>query len=70
MDIRLPDMDGYEATRQIKLHKPNLRVIAQTAYAANEDRQKAFDAGCIDYISKPIKRDLLLIMINKYLSQF
>jgi PAS domain S-box-containing protein len=68
MDIRLPDMDGYAAIRQIIKNKPNVRIIAQTAYAAYEDKQKAFAAGCIDYISKPLKRDLLLSMINKYLS--
>ena len=67
MDIRLPDMDGYEAIRQIKIHKPELKIIAQTAYAAHDEKQKAFEAGCIDYISKPLKRNLLLSMINKYL---
>ncbi len=67
MDIRLPDMNGYEAIRQIKQHKPNIKIIAQTAYAAHEDRQKAFDAGCNDYISKPLKRGLLLSMINKHM---
>jgi CheY-like chemotaxis protein/nitrogen-specific signal transduction histidine kinase len=69
MDIRLPDMDGYEAIQQIKQHKPNLKIIAQTAYAGFDDRQKAFDAGCIDYISKPLKRNLLLSMINKQLTK-
>jgi PAS domain S-box-containing protein len=68
MDIRLPDMDGYEAIRQIKQQKPGLRIIAQTAYAAHEDKQKAFDAGCNDYISKPIKRELLLAMIHAQLN--
>jgi CheY-like chemotaxis protein len=67
MDIRLPDMDGYEAIRQIKMYKPKLKIIAQTAYAAHDEKQKAFEAGCIDYISKPLKRNLLLSMINKYL---
>jgi PAS domain S-box-containing protein len=67
MDIQLPDMNGYEATSQIKKHKPNLGIIAQTAYAA--DKQKALDAGCNDYISKPLKRNLLLNMINKQLSK-
>jgi CheY-like chemotaxis protein len=69
MDIRLPDMSGYEATRQIKKQKPFLTIIAQTAYAAHYDKQKAFNAGCNDYISKPLKRGLLLSMINKHLSQ-
>ncbi len=67
IDIRLPDIEGYEVVRQIKKRKPGLKFIAQTAYAAHEDRQKAFDTGCIDYISKPLNRNLLLSMINKYL---
>jgi PAS domain S-box-containing protein len=67
MDIRLPDMDGNELARKIKQIKPDLRIIAQTAYAAYDDKQKAFEAGCIDYIIKPFKRELLLSMIFKYL---
>jgi PAS domain S-box-containing protein len=67
MDIRLPDMNGYEATRQIKQRKPDIKIIAQTAYAASDEKQKAFDAGCIDYISKPTKQELLLSMISKHL---
>jgi CheY-like chemotaxis protein len=69
MDIRLPDMNGYECIRQIKQIKPGLIIIAQTAYAAHDDKQKAFDAGCNDYISKPIESNLLLSMINKHLSE-
>ena len=69
MDIQLPDLNGFEAIRQIKLQKPGLMIIAQTAYASNEDKQKAFDAGCIDYISKPLKRKLLLFMLNNHLSK-
>jgi len=67
MDIRLPDINGYEATRQIKLHKPFLKIIAQTAYAAHDEKQKAFDAGCCDYISKPTKKQLLISMLSKHL---
>ena len=67
MDIRLPDMDGYKAIHQIKQQRPNLRIIAQTAYATLEDKQKAFDAGCIDYISKPLNRELFLSMLKKHL---
>jgi len=67
MDIRLPDMDGYTATQQIKIQKPDIKIIAQTAYATPGDRQKAFDVGCDDYISKPINRELLLSMLNKHL---
>jgi len=68
MDIRLPDMNGYEATYFMKQAKPQLKIIAQTAYAAQEEKQKALVAGCIDYISKPTKRDLLLALISKHLS--
>jgi PAS domain S-box-containing protein len=66
MDIKLPFMNGYEATRKIKQQFPDLPVIAQTAYAMNEDRVKAFEAGCDDYITKPIKRGELLALIEKY----
>ena len=67
MDIRLPDLNGYEALKLIKQHKPALKIIAQTAYAANEDRTKAMDAGFDDYISKPVKRELLFKMLKKHL---
>jgi CheY-like chemotaxis protein len=67
MDIGLPDIDGYEATRQILRVKPTLKIIAQTAYASSDDKQKALKSGCIDYISKPLDSILLLSMINKYL---
>jgi len=69
MDIRLPDIDGYEATRLIKKQKPDLGIIAQTAYAATDEKPKALEAGCIDYISKPIDRELFLGMIKKYISK-
>jgi signal transduction histidine kinase/ActR/RegA family two-component response regulator len=69
MDIRLPDIDGYEATRQIRMHKPQLKIIAQTAYASNTEKQIAINAGCDDYISKPTERELLMALINKHLSK-
>jgi PAS domain S-box-containing protein len=68
MDIRLPDISGFEATSQIKRLNPDIKVIAQTAYASGEDRQRAFDAGCSDYLCKPIKRKQLLEMIARHLS--
>ncbi|HEX2937058.1 MAG TPA: PAS domain S-box protein [Bacteroidales bacterium] len=67
MDIRLPDMDGYAASRIIQRSHPDIKIIAQTAYAAVEDRDRAISAGCIDYISKPIKKEALLEMIDRYL---
>ncbi len=67
MDIRLPDINGYEATQQIRRHKPQLKIIAQTAYASLDEKQRALEAGCIDYISKPTKQAALLKMLNKHL---
>lgn len=67
MDVQLPDISGYEATRLILKEKPNLKIIAQTAYAANDERYKAQEAGCIDYISKPTKQNDLLNLLRKYL---
>jgi len=60
-------MNGYEATQQIRHIKPELIIIAQTAYASNTEKQKALDAGCNDYISKPIQQDLLIKMIQKHI---
>jgi PAS domain S-box-containing protein len=70
MDIRLPDINGYTAAKQIREHKPDLKIIAQTAYASNEDKLKALKDGFDDYISKPVKQDLLLTVINKHLRDF
>jgi signal transduction histidine kinase len=67
MDIHLPDISGYEATRLILKNNPEAIIIAQTAYAAIDEHQKAIDAGCVDYISKPIKQKQLLTMLSKYL---
>ena len=68
MDIKMPVTDGYEATRQIKIFRPALPIIAQTAYALTGDENKALAAGCDAYIAKPIKKDLLLEKINSVLS--
>jgi len=66
MDIRMPEMDGYEATRQIRQFNKNVIIIAQTAYGLSGDREKAIEAGCNEYISKPINKDELLLLIQKY----
>jgi PAS domain S-box-containing protein len=66
MDIGMPDLDGYEATRQIRKFNPQVVIIAQTAYALSGDREKAIEAGCNDYISKPIQQDLLLALLKRY----
>jgi CheY-like chemotaxis protein len=64
MDIKMPVMDGHEATRQIRKFRPNLPIIAQTAYSALSDKTKALESGCNDFISKPIQHDLLLSKIK------
>ena len=65
MDINMPVMNGFEATKEIKKIRPLLPIIAQTAYAIAGDKEKAIDAGCDDYISKPIKREKLMEMITR-----
>lgn len=67
MDIRMPYMDGYEATRQIKSIRPELPIIAQTAYALNSDSQKIYDSGCDEYITKPILGRILFQKMSKFL---
>lgn len=69
MDIKMPVMDGYEATRQIRSFMPNLPIIAQTAYTSDMDRNKAMECGCNDFLSKPLKRDALISKVNKLLFQ-
>jgi PAS domain S-box-containing protein len=69
MDVRLPDMTGYEATKEILIHNPAIMVIAQTAYAAQDEHQKALNNGCVDYISKPTKQEQLLTILRKHLKQ-
>jgi CheY-like chemotaxis protein len=67
MDIKMPEMDGLEATRQIRAFRKDLVIIAQTAYALVGDKEKAVEAGCNDYISKPISPVLLKKMIKTHL---
>jgi PAS domain S-box-containing protein len=69
MDMKMPIMDGYEATRKIREFNKDIIIIAQTAYALEGDREKAIDAGCNDYITKPIIKEKLFQMIEKYNSQ-
>ena len=69
MDIKMPDMDGYEATHQIRQFNTDIIIIAQTAYAFSGDREKAIEAGCNDYISKPIKKTLMYEIIQKHFNK-
>jgi len=66
MDIKMPDMNGYKATRQIRQFNNDVVIIAQTAFGLSGDREKAITAGCNDYITKPINKDQLLSLIQKY----
>jgi signal transduction histidine kinase/ActR/RegA family two-component response regulator len=66
MDIQLPVMSGFEATRRIKEFNKNLPVIAVTANAMAEEKKKCFEAGCDDYVSKPIDVNHLLSLINSF----
>ncbi|MFA9389780.1 MAG: ATP-binding protein [Prolixibacteraceae bacterium] len=71
MDIQMPRLNGYEATRQIRQFNKDVVIIAQTAFSLVGDREKSIDAGCNDYISKPIKRDKLLdIMQLQFTNSF
>ncbi|MBS4062616.1 MAG: response regulator, partial [Bacteroidetes bacterium] len=66
MDIRLPAMGGYEAIRRIREFNDEVIIIAQTAYGLTGDREKSLEAGCNDYIAKPIKKSELEELIQKY----
>jgi len=66
MDIKMPLQNGYEATRQIRAFNKDVIIIAQTAFALTGDYEKSIEAGCNDYISKPINKDKLEELIAKW----
>jgi PAS domain S-box-containing protein len=66
MDIQMPGMGGYEATKQIREFNKEVIIIAQTAYGLTGDRERAIKTGCNDYITKPIKKSELLALIQKH----
>lgn len=67
MDIQMPEMDGYEATRAIKDIRPDIPIIAQTAYAMAEEKERIIKAGCNEYLAKPIRQRELFQVLSKYL---
>ncbi len=67
MDIQMPVMNGYDATRKIRSFRPDLTIIGQTAYALTADKRKVLDSGCNDYLVKPIGKQKLLETLLKYI---
>ncbi|MBN2807601.1 MAG: response regulator [Prolixibacteraceae bacterium] len=68
MDIKLPDTNGYDLTRRLKAIRPAIPVIALTAYALLGDKEKALEAGCSDYLPKPVDSRELYAKISRYTS--
>jgi len=69
MDIQMPGLDGYEATRRIREFNNDVIIIAQTAYGLSGDSEKALEAGCNDYIAKPLNKAGLLSLIHRYFNK-
>ena len=67
MDISLPVMDGYDATRKIRDAKISVPIIGLSAHAMSGDAEKAKEAGCDDYLTKPVDEILLIQKLNQYL---
>jgi PAS domain S-box-containing protein len=66
MDLQMPGLNGYEATRQIREFNPSVIIIAQTAFALNDDKGKAIESGCNDYLAKPVSKTMLMQVLEKY----
>lgn len=69
MDLKMPQMNGFEATKAIRALLPDIPIIAQTAYSQDADWDKALECGCTGFISKPYTRERLLQMISKYIKR-
>ncbi|PLX06864.1 MAG: hypothetical protein C0596_14320 [Marinilabiliales bacterium] len=67
MDMKMPEMDGFEATKEIRKFNTVVPIIAQTAYAYKDDIDSALSAGCNDHIPKPIHEELLISKIEKFI---
>jgi CheY-like chemotaxis protein len=68
MDIQMPEMDGYEATQKLREAHITIPVIALTAHALAEHKANAINAGFDEYLTKPIRRDVLMKVLNQHLS--
>lgn len=69
MDIKMPIMNGYEATQEIRQYNKDIIIIAQSAFGLTGDKEKAIIAGCNDYITKPINKDELVTLLYKYFAK-
>lgn len=67
MDIQMPQMDGYQVTAHIRKLNEHLPIIAQTAYALEGDKERAIEAGCTDYVTKPLSKDVILGIVEKWM---
>lgn len=67
MDIKMPEMDGLEATKKIRKEDSKILIIALTAYAMANDREISLEAGCNDYIPKPVRKNMIFSVLSKYL---
>jgi CheY-like chemotaxis protein len=69
MDINMPEMDGILATRKIRENKINIPIIFQTAYTSEENKKECLTAGGNEFLSKPLNRDKLWLVLKKYLAK-
>jgi CheY-like chemotaxis protein len=69
MDLKMPVMDGFEAIKLIKQFRPELPIVAQTAFSSTEDKERVFAAGFNDFLSKPINKEALSDVINRQQEQ-
>ncbi|MFV0376638.1 MAG: response regulator [Mangrovibacterium sp.] len=67
MDLNMPEMDGFEATRQLKIMNPVIPVIVQSAFILSGEESKSYEAGCDDFIAKPVRLRTLMNAIQKHL---
>jgi len=70
MDIKMSDISGLEAVKEIRKFNKDIPIVAQTAYALEGDKEKAINAGCNDYLSKPISRTDLEKIVYKYTGNY
>jgi len=68
MDIHMPEMNGLEATKEIKEIRPDLPIVIQTAYLLSNEREKSYDVGADDFLAKPITYQKLIEVLDKFLS--